>query len=65
MAERWSEIRAALTEEERREIVWALVHVTIGPTDEVTVTGRLADLGGCTEKGMVGDTGLEPVASSV
>lgn len=66
MASRWSEVREALTEEERREIIWALVEdVTITPEGEITVTGRLAGLAGCPTEVMVGDTGLEPVASSV
>ena len=43
ISERWPEIREAVTDDERRELLHALVDdVTISATNEVTVTGTLA-----------------------
>jgi hypothetical protein len=43
IAEHWAQIREALTEEERRSIVWTIVQdVTIDRADNVTITGTLS-----------------------
>ena len=63
IAARWTEIEAAMTDADRRSLVWELVKdVTISNANRVTVSGLLS----IREKvGMVGGTGLEPVTSSV
>ncbi len=47
----WAGVRAELTEDERREVVWALVKdVSISPADEVMVTGMLTGLASWTKE---------------
>ncbi len=61
VVDRWPEIRAEMTEEERRKLVWELVRdVTVSKHDEVTIAGNLSPLattvpaGVSTEKGTGG-----------
>jgi DNA invertase Pin-like site-specific DNA recombinase len=50
IAERWPTIRAALTDDEKRKLVWELVRdVTVTADDCVTVTGALGGALGSTE----------------
>ncbi len=42
LSKQWMAIREVLTEEEKREIIWALVtDVSISPDDELTIEGTL------------------------
>lgn len=61
VVDRWPEIRAEMTEEERRKLVWELVRdVTVSRFDEVTIAGnlsplaRVAPVGVSTKKGSGG-----------